>query len=467
MDATRLQDLITGNDTQKLIDAIRAAKQHVYDENLVEQYNPQKHAIYSEQKRPKKKINRPDGGVDLIDVTRLSVPLQKKIVERAATFLAGNPIQLECSADDTQAKDFLAIIKKFWEDNKLDYKTKRLVKYTGAETECAEIWYADKVDADYWNDTLLAGSLLTLRMRIIAQSLGDELSPVFDAMDNLIAFGRGYKQYNEEGKLVDHFDLYTDTLLYKYVRQQEGWTVITEVNNFKKIPVIYYSQSQVEWADVQDMIERLEKIISNHADTNDYNGSPIIKVKGQVKGFSEKGESGKVLQLENGADADYLTWNNAPESIKLEYNNLISLIFDLTDTPQFSWEQLKGLGDLSGVALKMLFLNAHMKAADKEEIFGESIQRRINFLKSGAVSIKPALKGQERLVIKPRFEYYMPHNDVEKVDMLTTAVSAGFLSKESAAEQSPTTTDAETEKKRLKEQEQITPGTISNEFNAQ
>src|SRR4051812_4461918 len=98
MDATRLQDLITGNDTQKLIDAIRAAKQHVFDESLVEQYNPRKHAIYSEQKRPKKKINRPDGGVDLIDVTRLSVPLQKKIVERAATFLAGNPIQLECSA---------------------------------------------------------------------------------------------------------------------------------------------------------------------------------------------------------------------------------------------------------------------------------------------------------------------------------------------------------------------------------
>lgn len=476
MDAKRLQDLLQGEDTQKLIDAVISDKRHQCDEHLYKQYNPIEHDIHDTNKRPKKLINKPnaltgDPEQTYVDVTRLSVPLQKKIVERAAAFLAGNPIELECNADDQPATDFLAVIQKIWEDNKLNYKTKRLVKLMGAETECAEIWYADEVDPDFWEGTIMKGALFTLRMRIIAKSLKDDLYPVFDAMDDLIAFGRGYKQYNEAGKLIDHFDLYTEDAIHHYNKPESEWQQLSlpEKNFFSKIPVIYYKQDQVEWADVQHMIDRLEKIISNHADTNDYNGSPIIKVQGEVTGFSTKGESGKVLQLANGADANYLTWDNAPESIKLEYNNLMSLIFDLTDTPQFSWEQLRGLGDLSGVALQMLFLNAHLKAADKEEIFGECIQRRINFLKSGIVSIKPALKGQQKLSIKPKFKYYMPNNDVEKVDMLTTAVSAGFLSIESAAEQSPTTTDADVEKTRLKDEQQQqqarTAGNIANEFN--
>jgi hypothetical protein len=51
-------------------------------------------------------------------------------------------------------------------------------------------------------------------------------------------------------------------------------------NTIGKIPVIYYHQHLTEWHDVQPLIDRLEIIISNLADTNDYSGSPIVVAYG-------------------------------------------------------------------------------------------------------------------------------------------------------------------------------------------
>jgi SPP1 family phage portal protein len=475
MDAKRLTDLLQGEDTQKLITGIinskppkkvACPKGNYTQEDFLKQYDPLQHDVYDTYKRKKKEITKEDGSTDLAEVVRFGMPLQKLIVSRAASFLAGNPIELECNAENEQAKGFLEVIHKVWEDCKLNYKIKRLAKLMMAETECAVIWYRDKVDGDFWADSIMQDSLLTLRMRIIAKSTGDDLYPVFDAMDDLIAFGRGHKQYDEEGNLVDCFDIYTKDRSYKYRKEKGTWISLPDESNFfSKMPIIYFSQDRPEWADVQDMISRYEEMACNLGDINDYNGSPIVLATGNIKGFATKGERGKVLQMAEGADAKYLTWDNAPESWKLEMTSLRSLIFDLTDTPDISMEQMSSLGTYSGIALKMLFLNAHLKAADKEEIFGESIQRLINFLKSGLVSIKPGLKGLEKLVINPKFEYYLPKNDVEKVDTLATAVQSKFLSIESAAEQSPTTTDVEVEKARLKKEQEITDQKINEDIN--
>lgn len=454
MELQDLQNLL--DNPEKLQKAIVDDKplSNVTPEDVKKQYDPKKHAIFDAVTRPDKPITT-DKGDEIIKVARLPIPMQKRIVRLAAAFLCGNPITLECAPDRPDEENFLAVIKRTWEDNKLDYKSKQLAKKMMGECECAELWYTEEAEPGYWADTPNDNGKVKfkLRMKIIASSLGDSLYPVFNAAGDMIAFGRGYK-IKINAKDVEHFDVYTADKIIQMRKSDTGWTVDSDKTNpIKKIPIIYYSQDYPEWYDVQELIERLEKSISNHADTNDYHGSPMIKVKGKVKGFAKKGESGKIIELEGeGADAEYMGWTQAPDSVKLEQENLMNLIHALTDTPNISFEQMKGLGTFSGIALKMLFLGAHLKAADHEENFGESIQRRINYIKAAMAVINFGFAKTTGLTIKPKFTYFLPKNEQEMIEMLTTAVTGGIMSKESGTEQNPLVVDAEIEVQRVKDE---------------
>lgn len=449
------------NGFEALIAKITAGK--VNDSESIEQYDVENHAINDSAKRPDKQFINDKNENETSYVSRLAVPFQKKIVSRAATFLCGNPIALNANPQDEKEKSLLAAVEKVWEDNKLDYKSKTLAEYMMSETKAAELWYIEKLDPeeDYWGDTLK--SEFRLRIRILANSLGDSLYPVYDPTGNMIAFGRGYTV--EDGdKKEEHFDLYTDDTVYEGIKPDGGeWKVVPTANVYTKIPVIYYSQPQPEWNDVQSLIDRYEEQLSNLADTNDYFGSPLLAVTGVIKGFAKKGESGKVIQLDNQADIKYVTWDMAPEATKLEMETIEKLIFAMTDTPNDSFEQMKSLGVFSGIALKMLFLAAHMKASKKEEIFGEGIQRRINYIKHIIARIDGTFS-KVRLSIKPKFEYFLPKNDAEKIETLISAVQGGIMSTNSAIRQNPLIEDADAEIDEI-DNEKSGPGALDNLMN--
>jgi SPP1 family phage portal protein len=382
--------------------------------------------------------------------------LQKRIVRMAATFLCGNPIELGCTPLTDVEKGLLKVIQKSWDDCKLDYESKRLAKIMMSETEVAELWYVEKTaEPTFWNGTLNAGRPYKLRMKILANKFGDELHPVFNKAGDMIAFARGYKVNIDVGKTEEHFDIYMADAYYlgTQVSGESGW-IMEKVENFTdKIPVVYYSQEVPEWYDVQRLITRLELLISNHSDINDYNGSPITVVEGRIIGFAKKGESGKLLEVSPGAKVSQLVWNAAPESIKMEYDNLRSLIHDLSSTPDISFANMSKLGNYSGIALKMLFLDAHMKAAEHEEDFGIGMQRRINFMKEAMVTINDKLRIAVSMTIKPVFKYYLPRNDKEEVENLSVAVGGkAFLSTETAVELSGLTSDGKAEFQKIKDE---------------
>jgi len=458
MELEELQQLI-GNyeELQKKIAEERPA---VDASGYLKQYDPIQHDVKDTTKRPDK-IVESDQGPSTVPVARLPVSLQKQIVNRAATFLCGNPVVLSCNARQDVELAMLEGVEQIWNQNKLDYLNKRIAKHVFSETEAAELWYVEQVGPEFWANTRNQGGTFSMRMKLLAPSLGDKLYPVYNKVGDLIAFGREYT-LREQGKEVAHYDLYTDTAIYFGTKTDAGFTVEQQTNVIGKIPVIYYRQAVPDWYDVQDLIDRFEKLISNHADTNDYFGSPMVFVEGELDGFAKKGEQGKVLIGKNGAKAQYLSWDNSPESVKLELENLRSLIYGLTDTPDISFDKVKGLGNYSGIALKMLFLGAHMKASDKEETFGECIQRRINFLKAAMAKINVRLEAALPLPIKPRFEYYLPKNDLEKIDMLVTATgSKPILSRKTAVSLNPLVEDHEAELANLDDE----AGTLDDQFN--
>jgi SPP1 family phage portal protein len=501
MTIEQLNSLIADNDISKLKTALEFNKDVMCITNAINQYNTLKHDVFDETKRPKKKVtsSNEEGKEQIerfIDVTRIGIPFQKKIVNQAVAIL-GSPIP-ECTPNGNVETAMFDGVKLIEQDNKMDFKFKKISRHAMSESECAELWYMQSTDPAFWQGTGVNGNFKMKNQIMhksydpIARTGCDDLYPVYDFYNDMIAFGRGYKIKvidDTSGTLVDeeHLDIYTadrhyfykkvagtdwivnidDSFTYMDSKGQEkqyvGDGLAGIPNNIGKIPVIYYPHP-IEWADVQSMIERLEKKMSNHADTNDRFDSPILFAEGDVLGFPDKDDSGKLLIGKNGAKANYLTWDNAPESMRMEIENLFKLIYSMTNSADFSFEQVKGLGDLSGVALKMIFMDTHMKAAINEELLGESVQRRYNFLKAALIMIDPKLKPAANLKIKPKFEYFLPENVKEKVDILNTALAAGLISKETAVGLMPKSlvSNAKEELKRISDEEAAKPKPVAN-----
>ena len=244
------------------------------------------------------------------------------------------------------------------------------------------------------------------------------LYPYKDMYGDLLAFSRQFSVL-ENNKQVHYFEVHTANFIYLFV-QDKSWELVEgypKPNLLGKIPDVFAEQDFTEWYDVQWAIERLELLLSNHAQINDKHAAPLLAFTGKVKSFLQKGEGG-AIELENGADAKYVAWNNATDSIKLEIENLIKYIHMLTQTPNISFDEVKSLGALSGTALKMLFFDAHLKVMDKREIYDEYLQRRINLLKRMVGVMNPSLKNiADNLIIEPEIVPFMVENEKEQIEI--------------------------------------------------
>lgn len=271
---------------------------------------------------------------------------------------------MQCQPNGETEKQVISSIKKILKKNKINSFNRKVAKDLFRSTEVAEIWFTvptrDKHE-DYGFSTNFK-----LRSLKVSPWTGDELFPKFDETGDMICFSRGYKK-TEGTESIEYFDVYTDEEVIQYKKNSTGWTSEPpKTNTIGKIPVVYATDEQADWEDVQKVIERLEILLSNYSDTNDYFASPIIFIEGEITGFAKKGETGKIIQGEVGSKAQYLSWQHAPESVKLEIETLFKIIYSLTQTPDISFENVKDLNQISGVALEMLFMDAHLKVQEKE-----------------------------------------------------------------------------------------------------
>jgi len=402
-----------------LIPQIFKEWQSYYEYKAFKEYYPQFHKVNDQTIRRKKEVKKeadykdangnPVINTEYIEVNRIALALQKLIVSRKTAFTTGGAVNLQCkpvSQTDTRLNDAVNLV---WRNNKLQFKNSELFKKLASETEVAEIWFS-KVRED---------NTVELRVNLYSPEQGYKLIPLFDDESrDLIAFGVAYKT-RSGNKDIDRLDLYDKDTKTKYIKSSgQEWIIEEEIPLlYGKIPVIYYKITQSVWQDVQSMIERLEVLISNFGDTNDYNGSPILFAEGDIEGWADKGETGKVIMGKDGAKLSYVNWDQAPESIKLEIETLTNMIYTITQTPDISFKAMQGLGDISGVAFDRIMIDAHLNAKDYHNgIYGEGIQRRINFLKSALCAIDSTLKPSIDLEITPKFSLFSVDDERDRID---------------------------------------------------
>lgn len=397
------------------IPEIIKAHHSYYKQKAFEEYYTEFHDVMNHVYRPQKQITVPDatGAVNpdtnaplthtkFVEVNRIVIGLQKLIVSRKTSFTTGGLVTIKSNPVTPQEEQLYELITDTWSNNKLQYKNAELFKSLISETEVCEVWYSDLDDE---NEPVL-------KCNIYSPSKGYDLIPVYDSNKDLVLFSLKYKV-----ELVNYMRVWDKDLNTLYVDKGQGWVIeeAPKKHNYGKIPVIYYQVEQSCWEDAQRMIDRLEELMSNFADTNDYNGSPILAASGEVTGFMEKGERGKAVQLENGGDLKYVSWDSAPASIKLEIETLLKLTFMTLQVPDISFDSMKGLGGLSGVAFDRILIDAHLSAIDFHNgVYGEGIQRRINFFKS-ALSAMYSLQSAKKLIVSPHFSLFSINSDDEKI----------------------------------------------------
>ena len=111
----------------------------------------------------------------------------------------------------------------------------------------------------------------------------------------MVAFSRSFARKDEAGNTVYFFETYTADAHYMWQSGDNGWTPsegYPRAVAIGKIPVVYARQDETETAIVNSLIARLETLLSNFADTNDYHASPKLFITGHIQGFSKKGEAG-------------------------------------------------------------------------------------------------------------------------------------------------------------------------------
>lgn len=448
----------TGVNESPLVDLVLTVGLKVEGlEQATKQYDVMQHEVLDESIRKKKKVRKPSGQKDsenrdimtetMEDVNRLAIPFQKLIVNRRVAFMNVGAMEIECKPKSDADYKLLAMVKQCREDNKLKYRAKEIAKRMMSELQVAALWYSEDVEAGYWGDAAPKATK-RMRMRVLSPLLGDELLPVFNGLGDLVYFGRKYTTTRDvtsaeitadaiktASDKIEHIDIYTNEFVVKFEKAKEGWAMMSKVTySYGKMPIIYYHQDRPEWADVQTIISRLETMLSNFADTNDYNGSPILVATGTITGFAEKGEQGKMLQVGKDADIKYVTWEQAPESIKLEIETNVDLVYTLTQTPNISFKEMKGLGaSPSGVAFDRILMDAHLAAQNKlDDTYGECAQRELNFLKSACISINTGLLPSKNLQMTPKFTLFRIDDQRDGIDNAAAALGGGVASLKTA-----------------------------------
>lgn len=379
-------------------------------------YDVKKHKIFNIAEYPDKKVESKytdEKGdkktkTDTVKLNRIGLPYQKKIVNIATTFLCGEPIKYTNNSEDTELYD---AFQKVIEKNKMKFIDKEIVTAVGRFTECAELWYHIEEANQHYGFY----SSFRLKVKVLTPDK-NHLYPVFDENDELISFSREFKIGD---KTI--FEVYTAQRIIRYENDGEWKETINTENPIGKIPVVFYKQEQVEWADVQTAVERLEQIYSYSAESNDKFAFPILKLKGEVTGQFAKENSGKVIQLGESADADFVIPPTANQSLNDEISRLERDIHDFTSTPNISFDNMKGLGNmLAGSSAQFLFLSAHLKVMDKLAIYIPAFQRRASVIKSYLQYINVKLDNKE-LDIEPVITPFVINNEAEFIRFLMEA----------------------------------------------
>lgn len=398
----------------------------------LDEYNPQTHDV---MKRP----NKYRKGGDAYISEKLPRTRQRYINEVELFFLLGNPILWKKEDGDDEAFSLFTDFLKAQRFNANMRKAKRLA---GSETQSAKLYHIFRDERT---------NEMQVRTVVLARQTGYRLRPLFDQYGNLRAFAYGYT-LTERGRNVQHWDIQTPDFLFYCKKSAIGWDVQTFENPTGKINCIYYAQPKA-WDGAEPRIKREEMLDSKVADTNNYFADPIASATADViQSMADPNQIGKLIQL-TGTQSRF-EYINPPQNSatrdaeKQDLND--SILFD-TMTPDFSFEKIKGMGTLSGDAIKNAMILGYIKRDNRKEVYEELVDREKNIVIAILKYLHPNMAERlDNLVISFDFAEPFAEDKQKNWNSIAQLYQAGVISLETAVEMLALTDAPEEEIERIK-----------------
>jgi len=393
---------------------------------------------------------------------------QNKIVNTSTAFEFGKAVTLKPNEKNALSDEIL----RLWRVNRIDSKLQVLKQLQKSERQSALLFYIqDLKPNNLLNRMMGANNKKEIKSRVLENEEGT-MSPTFDALGDMIFFTWEFVTKDDSGKSINNAWIYDDTNLYKSSDEGGTLSLISDKpilpHGFGKIPVVYLTQRFIEWDKVEGLIDRYEVSISKLGASNDYSGHPILKFTGEVDGAPEKDEDGKAFickikidEHENviQSDVEFLTHDNAPESVKMEQDRTEKLIYSLTHTPDISFENMKGIGNIAGASLELLFLDAQLKALLHEGENRTIVERMINVLISGTITTtNTAMKSSAgNTYFDVLFNSVVPRDLETIINTLSTGYENKIISQPTAVAHAGLTNDVEKELETINESVESPP----------
>ncbi|MDO5106035.1 phage portal protein [Capnocytophaga sp.] len=436
-------------------------------QRLLKDWDYSQHDVFNVEIRKKRKVlvkepeENPDGTIkkpavyEEQEVNRIALPLEQDIVNIHTAFTVGTEPSLTLQSEDEEETKFLSILKNIFAQNKIKYENKRIVRSWLSECEVAEYWYTVE-NASWWQRVLGKLNLSSLPTRKLKSVIwspfrGDTLYPYYDEFGDMIAFSREYKSKDKQGNDVTKLVVIDNQNVTTYADEKQ---IEQFKHGFDKIPVIYMKREKPLCDRIRTKRNRLEVLLSNFADCLDYNFYPKLVATGDLEGVQNRGTTSEIINLKDGGQVAYLTWQQSPEMARLEFDNLINYCYSLTNTPRISFESLKGTGNaLSGTAFRYVFMGMHLEVSNHAEVIEEFLQRRVNFLVSAIGSVFPKMKNTaDTISIETEIVPYMIDSQSERITDAVNAVSGGVASLETGIVMAGITDRVQEEQEKIKNQ---------------
>ncbi|OIQ22193.1 MAG: hypothetical protein BM557_02115 [Flavobacterium sp. MedPE-SWcel] len=456
-------------DPEKAIDKIRKTGSEKAEKitNYRKEYVNHDRSLRKEQIDKTQKDKKVGEGERSRTVTAVRIPVNfaKKIVQTSSSFEVGKPITLIPSEENNLS----VLIKKIWKINRVDNLIQKAVRLKKSETQGAFQFYIQPIKpSSILNKVLTQVGLkkqnTEIKVKVLDNTKGT-MTPYFDDFDDMILFMWEYTTVNSNDKTIKNVRVWDKTNCYSY-SDESGKLDLQETKShgFDRIPIVYTSQDEPEWFDVRELIDRYETTLSKLGGSNDYSAYPILQIFGKIKDFPDKDENGKVLNFpidvdpESGkpihGEAKFVNADNAVDSCKLEIETIESLIYSISSTPNLSFDNVKGISSVSGIALKLMFLDAITKASMNEGENRTMIERIVNIIIGGVItSTNTSMRSlSESLFYEIEFNSILPDDLKEAASIMTQLKSSGLVSTQTAVKQLDINPDTEEELELIKKE---------------
>ena len=291
-----------------------------------------------------------------------------------------------------------------------------------------------------------------LLLNVLSKKNNDDIYTIKDQYKRLRAFAWGYYLTEQGNRTVHHVDVYTADKIYRCKRGNIGWEVNTYDNPVGKIPVLLFEQDP-EHSDVQPMIEKVENSESVEADVIDRFANPAMVATAQVlNSLPKQEEEAKLFILKEGGSLSYLTWNDASESKKNQFERLDKHILSKSFTPNIDFDNMKSLGNLSAKAIRKVMLLAVIKAEKHKEKHDGYMSRHASLMIAIMGNVLDYIHKAEFEKLNLGHEFQEPFGD-DVSDLLadiSKQFNDGALSRETYVELSYLVKDVKGEMERIK-----------------